>query len=71
MTRRDQWIVVALVLVVALLYLAFPRYEWRQATNGRMTRVDRWTGQADFMVPGADGQYVPYVRPLAPTEPVK
>ena len=64
MTRRDIWVAVALVLVAAVLYLAFPRYEWRGGGSAPLIRIDRWTGEA---VAGRYTQWTGAWRPYGTT----
>lgn len=50
--RRDVWIGVAVLVVLAVMYLAFPRYEYRSGPSGSVIiQIDRWTGETALVRP--------------------
>lgn len=52
-TRRDWWIgvwmVVLALLAHAIIPQFFPRYEYQHIGGLGGTRIDRWTGRAEFV----------------------
>jgi len=46
MTRRDWWLGITVLVLVAALHAAVPRFEYRN-TGTMFFRIDRWTGTVE------------------------
>lgn len=50
-TRRDWWIGIAVIVLALLVHALVPRYDWRGSDPRILTRIDRWTGHAEWYRP--------------------